>query len=93
MARSKPDPTEYDAALDAVEVPDPVSPCPGCRHLARCEAEHLACDAKAIFAAGLPEFRYRLAPRLPTRARWELMQLPRKPKPKPRRIALPASQD
>ena len=74
MAR-RPSPAEFDAAVEAAnpETPDPVSPCVGCRHAARCGAEALCCDAAALFRRGLPEGRYRLAPRLPSRARAEAL--------------------
>jgi hypothetical protein len=82
---------EWDAACEAATpLADPISPCVSCRFAARCASDQLACDALTIFKAGLPEIRYRLAPRAPTRACWELLQQPRKPKPKPRRIVLPA---
>ena len=46
-------------------------PCRGCRFAERCRAERMACDSAAGWAAGLPELRWRMAPRAPTRARLE----------------------
>lgn len=54
-------------ALRRARVPEP---CRGCRFAARCRAERLACDAAAGWA-GLPELRWRAAPRAPSRARLE----------------------
>jgi hypothetical protein len=45
-------------------------PCTGCRHEAKCGADLLACDAYAMFAAGLKEARWKHAPRAPTHARY-----------------------
>jgi hypothetical protein len=51
--------------------PPSPSPCPGCRHLARCEAERLACQARAIFEN---QDRYSaVAPRQPTREAWDAL--------------------
>lgn len=85
VTRRAPTKAEFDAEVDAAmpEAPDPVSPCLSCRHQARCEAEGLCCDASALFRQGLPEIRYRLAPRLPSRARWEaFMAVRARPKKK-----------
>ncbi len=45
-------------------------PCTGCRHEAKCGSEQLACEAYAMFAAGMKEGRWRRAPRFPTHARY-----------------------
>jgi hypothetical protein len=78
---------EIDAAIDEAmkETPDPVSPCIGCRHETRCVAEGLCCGACALFRRGLPEARYRIAPRVPSKAIAETIEeLARRPRRKPR---------
>ena len=48
-------------------------PCQWCRFSARCRADHLACDAVAVWSSGASETRWRAAPRAPTRARFEAL--------------------
>lgn len=48
-------------------------PCELCRFAPRCKAERLACDALGVFASGAGELRWRVAPRAPTRARFEAL--------------------
>jgi hypothetical protein len=51
--------------------------------LTRCRDESLACDAYAIFKAGFVQARVAVAPRVPSRARFEaLAQMARRPKRK-----------
>lgn len=45
-------------------------PCDDCRHAARCGAEHLACDAFAVWIAGRSATYWQTAPRQPTRERF-----------------------
>jgi len=51
-------------------IPEPC-PCDACRFSLRCDAEHLACVAFSLFMAGKSAVRWKLAPRVPTRARYE----------------------
>jgi hypothetical protein len=48
-------------------------PCGECPKHDRCGYEKLACEAFAMFAHGHPPERYRLAPRAPSRAKFELL--------------------
>lgn len=48
-------------------------PCAGCRFARRCRAERLACAAATAWAAYVPESRWRMAPRAPTRALFEML--------------------
>ena len=74
--RKKPTAAEFDAQVKAAmeEAPDPGSPCPGCRLEARFATEHLGCAALSVYRAGLPESRYRLAPRVPSRGLYEVLE-------------------
>lgn len=49
------------------------APCVGCRFSRRCKAERLACAAATAWAAYVPETRWRVAPRAPSRALFEVM--------------------
>jgi hypothetical protein len=51
----------------------PLEPCPceGCRLVLRCKPDHLACVAFSLFMAGKSAVRWRIAPRVPTRERYE----------------------
>ena len=48
-------------------------PCQSCRFAARCRADKLACDALCVWSSGASELRWRVAPRAPTRARFEAL--------------------
>lgn len=48
-----------------------LAPCTGCRFAARCAAELLACEAFAAYSGGLSEVRWSVAPRVPSRARYD----------------------
>jgi hypothetical protein len=76
ITRKKPTAAEFDALVEEamVETPDPITPCLGCRHEARCRDEQLACAALSVYRAGLPESRYRLAPRVPSRGLYEVLE-------------------
>jgi hypothetical protein len=49
------------------------APCDRCRFRERCAADRLACDAFAVFMTGGEEWRWSLAPRVPTRARYAVL--------------------
>jgi hypothetical protein len=49
------------------------SPCQSCRFAERCQADQLACDSFAVYLAGKSETRWRMAPRAPTRGRFEAL--------------------
>lgn len=52
------------------------APCPcddGCRFRARCQARREACEAFSMYIHSEPENRWRLAPRAPTRSRFEAL--------------------
>jgi len=53
--------------LDALEP----CPCEGFRLAVRCDTEHLACLAFSLFMAGKSPVRWKMAPRVPTRERYE----------------------
>jgi hypothetical protein len=46
-------------------------PCEGCRLALRCDTEHLACVAFSLFMTGKSSDRWQVAPRVPTRERYE----------------------
>jgi hypothetical protein len=48
-----------------------VAPCDGCRYAARCRADKLACAAATLYANGHSAARVAIAPRVPTRERFE----------------------
>jgi hypothetical protein len=52
---------------------EPCPCCDHCRHAVRCSAEQLACDAFAAFLLGQNAERCRIATRVPTRARFEVI--------------------
>ena len=72
-----PQAADFDRAIEEAmaETADPVSPCDACRFLTRCRDESLACDSYAMFKAGFAQARISIAPRVPSRARWEALQI------------------
>jgi hypothetical protein len=81
-----PRPEDFDRALDAaLSAEEAVNPCDECRFLTRCRDESLACDRFALFRAGFNKARIAIAPRVPSRARFEaLTAIDRRPKRQPR---------
>jgi hypothetical protein len=87
--RRYPAPTERREARQIVDVrrrpvpapPGELGPCSGCRHMARCSAEVIACEAFLLFVKlgdeSSPE-RLKFAPRFPSRAIMERMLTPRR---------------
>lgn len=61
-----------DVALQTSALDEP-GPCDGCKFRARCASERLSCEAFSMYVAAEPEQRWRLAPRAPTRARFEAL--------------------
>jgi len=49
------------------------SPCDACRHGDRCKTQLHACEAFGMFLHGLSEVRWRTAPRVPTRERYQAL--------------------
>ena len=68
-------------------------PCENCRLAARCEAAHEACAAFSMYVAHASELRWRAAPRVPTRATYELVFAEAQPAKAqmPKRASLPLS--
>jgi hypothetical protein len=84
--RKRPSAEDFDKALDkALAAEEAVNPCDSCRFLTRCKDESLACDRYALFRAGFTKARIAIAPKVPTRARWEALRaIASWPKRKPR---------
>jgi hypothetical protein len=49
------------------------SPCDACRFADRCKMQLHACEAFGMFLHGLSETRWRIAPRVPTRERYQAL--------------------
>ena len=62
-------PSELVASL----VPLEPCPCDGCRFAVRCKDERLACVAFSLFMAGKSPVLWKMAPRTPTRGRYEAL--------------------
>ena len=58
--------------LAATPVLEPC-PCDGCRYAVRCKDERLACVAFSMFMAGKSPVLWKMAPRVPTRERYEAL--------------------
>jgi hypothetical protein len=63
------------APSELVANPVPLEPCPcdGCRFAVRCKDERLACVAFSMFMAGKSTVLWKMAPRVPTRERYEAL--------------------
>ena len=74
-------------AMSAEVLPSLPAPCQGCKNVARCQAENIACDALAVHVSvGASAARYSVAPRQPSaaiRERIEAFRLKRKTAPPP----------
>jgi hypothetical protein len=49
------------------------TPCDDCSFAARCRENKLACDRLSLYVKDVSPVRWRLAPRVPTRARFEIL--------------------
>jgi hypothetical protein len=83
------DATPIEDALDYHAFLTEPYPCQNCRHAARCKVELQACDAFSLYVAHAGEARWRSAPRIPSRERFDSIfaepspakaQTPKRPK-------------
>jgi hypothetical protein len=66
-----PDATPIEDALDNHAFLTEPYPCQNCRHAARCKASLEACAQFSLYVAHAGELRWRSAPRIPSRERFD----------------------
>ena len=63
----------HDAAIALARAATEPAPCQDCRFRERCSSEQLACDKFAVYLGGATRERSALAPRVPSRVRYEAL--------------------